>query len=419
MTFKLENKLPHVNQLLNVFFAVILFDILSDIGLKVVNLTYYQLAVSCVLSFFVVFAWWRQNDIYLSTTFRNFNYIIYAVLRIVPVIILVNLKDTLVSGNESVLLTFVISSAFLCIVSIWQFSILLKPTYGKVRVFLKREIWTDALILLAVGILFLPTVLNLGIISVGNSFVIFLAVLFLVRIIARMLTPWKDPAPPHRGGKSRSDYTRSGTRSTHTRRPSANRPGGSDSSTRRPPRPGNRPESSTDRPKRPTRDSESSTPRAKRPIQESAPKPRRKPAPRPKQSRTPASTGTRTAAPQEKKIEKTAPSPVVEKTPRKSPAKKSVKPAVAVDEVVASDVQQVKETKKPVKREVIKKDKPEVVQEPEVRVDDFGKRNVKKKRPQFTEEHSGNESETLQNKPAEPAGENQLVFGRTPKKKTR
>lgn len=199
MTHKLENKLPHINQLINIFFAVLFLNALSKAELNVLNLQINQIVVTLVLSYFILYTWWRHNDMYLSAVNRKFRFVVLGVFRIVLIILILNLQTVLYEQDLSAVFGFSILAILICITSIWQFSINFGPTYGKVRVLLKREIWTDALTLLAVAIVLFPLYFGVWPFSVVTGLTILVFLLLGIRPLARSLTHWKEATPPHRG----------------------------------------------------------------------------------------------------------------------------------------------------------------------------------------------------------------------------
>lgn len=400
MLFKVENKLPHVNQLLNVFFAFILFNVLKNLYAGEASIDLHRLTVVFVLSFFILYAWWRQNDVYLSSNYKNAKYLVFAGIRVVLVSMLAGLQLELFNNNAQAILPFLIIGVFIYCSSIWQFTVTMQPTYGKIRVFLKREIWADSLFLIALILLLAPIYLGVSPFSATIHFASYLLALFVARLFAKSLTRWKEAAPPHRGGKGRRDYNRG----AQVRR-SGGRGSSPDSSANRPSRSsgggrGSRAESDT-RSKRPTQDTESRS--------------RRKPQPRPKQSQARPAT-PRTQQRSEKRVGAARPAP---NRTKKSDGSKPQKPAEN-------------------KKNELKKDKPAVVmptaEEPQVEVTTsvepltekdskvdtsaFGKRNAKPKRPKFDSDENDDFS-TLTNNRNEKEGEAEITFGRTPKKKSR
>ncbi len=393
MIFKVENKLPHVNQLLNVFFAFILFSIFQNMA---VSPDIHRITVIFVLAFFTLYAWWRQNDVYLSSNYKNAKYLIYAGIRIVLVVLLVNLQRDLLSYNTTAILPFVIIGGLICLSSIWQFRAIMLPTYGKIRVFLRREIWTDTLFLGALVLLFLPVYLNIWPFSMTFSFGVYLAVLFVVRIVARAFTRWKEAAPPHRGGKGRSEYNRSSQTRRSTGRSSIQEPRSS-----RPTRPGTRSEPTGRPPKRSSQDAESQA--------------RKRTQSKPKPGQSPARSTTRVVQKTEKSAERRPES----RRQQNTSDKKTTKPARAARDNsvgVQSPVVIEMPAERPVEIET-KIDKP-LNEEQKNRSGSFGKRNAKPKRPKFAK-IAGEEPDNLHGDIISSEGETEITFGRAPKKKSR
>ncbi|KAA3657966.1 MAG: hypothetical protein DWQ10_12135, partial [Calditrichaeota bacterium] len=267
-------------------------------------------------------------------------------------------------------------------------------------VLFKRGMWTDAIILAIVAIIVIPFILDMSPLSYTNICRVLFVSLLFVRPIVKMLTRWKEAAPPHRGGKGRASYSRT----PPSRKPSP-RSGNTGSSQpgKRPQRASNRNESSSSRNKnvvrgRKVREVKNASSKIENEKEQSESSQQKKPA-----------VQTARASKPNQKVTKTS-----TRTSSKGSGKKINDEAPTPDENQAPKV----DTPEKVKGTKIaeKVDKMEV---PENDTANFGKRNVKKRRPSFEKDESVDEEKYLKSNSPEPEVESEANFGRTPKRKTR
>ena len=218
MYLKLENKLPHLNQLFHVLygFAIItLFQFLNPGSASNVHIFATKLSF-LVLSFsMIVYVWWRQLELYQIGYMRKPGYVIFAFARIFVLFFLLffarNVLGMEVIGTVA-LQQFTISVFVLCLIALVQDALIIRPTYGKERVFIRRELWQD-IFLAAISLVWF------ALLSTGftgrhdwSEFGVVIIAVLLVRPLARMLTRWKELEPPHRGGRRMRSDQRSGQR---------------------------------------------------------------------------------------------------------------------------------------------------------------------------------------------------------------
>ncbi len=207
MYLKLENKLPHLNQLFHVLygFAIItLFQFLSPDSAS--SLPVFATKLSFLLLSFsvVIYVWWRQLELYQIGYMRKPGYVVFAFARIFVLFFLLFFARNVLNTTEISTLAlqqFTFTVFLLCVIALVQDALIIRPTYGKERVFIRRELWQDVFL----GVISLGwfAMLYFGI-AAEHTWMEFTAVIvavLLVRPIARMLTQWKELAPPHRGGR--------------------------------------------------------------------------------------------------------------------------------------------------------------------------------------------------------------------------
>ncbi len=352
METHIERKLPHLRQFLNISFGVAIGALALSMptsGQFQFQSLVLQIGMFLFLALAVTHAWWRQADM-MSTTrlMRASTWVILfsrLVLTFWLIFVLRNLK--IGSAGGWAWRAVFLSAGLLFALSALQQIMILRPLYGKTRVMQRREVITDTLLAVftfafAGGGFFQPQYFQ-----AWYAPLLLLVVFLAFRPLARKMTVWNEPPPPHRGGRRpQSTAGRSGERpqrSQQRQRPQSQRTERSTGVRRISARAlkGETPEGS-DRERRESRARDVSPQRERRSPQ----RPRRRERPAPEPTETPAEP-----APAAKPAEPVLSSPTPEPMEPVAPTPREEVPAVdhAAPEVEAQ--QPTPETTEPAAEE--------------------------------------------------------------------
>lgn len=206
MDLKISKYRIYLHQFSNVVLGTSVVALLLSMSTAATGLEIWvQQIFIFLMTFLVLFhSWWRNAELF--TTGKSKSAGVYSIGIVKIAFILMSIL-WLKSVSEMTNPQYIHFQIFFGIVNIvlWggllQQMIFLKPLYGKERILQKRELLTDlfyalSLTLFLTGFVFLPE-LVFGVVG----FAVFAVIVSLSRPFAKVLTPWTELAPPHRGGR--------------------------------------------------------------------------------------------------------------------------------------------------------------------------------------------------------------------------